>query len=105
MLVFAVVVAGYGSGADVGTFADIGVAYVGEMRDLGVRAYGALLYLDEAPDLSPVLDFSAASQVSEGTNLCVSAYIGVAYDRRPENDVAALDPYVAQYGISPDANA
>ena len=52
MLVEAVVVAGDGAGADIGAGADLGVADIGQMIDLGAGVDQRRLGLDEVADLA-----------------------------------------------------
>ena len=65
VLVDAVVVGGDRGGAEVRALADVGVADVGEVRDLGARADVGVLDLDERADLRALAQDGAGAQVGE----------------------------------------
>ena len=65
VLVDAVVVAGDGSGADVGAFADFAVTEVGEMVGFGSLTEARLFHFDEVADVSVFADLVSGAQVGE----------------------------------------
>src|SRR5271163_3124939 len=79
MLVEAVVVAGYGSGADVGVRPDPGVADISQVIDLGALLDLGLLDLDEVADSGVGGDVRSRPQTGERA------------DRRAPGDPRALE--------------
>ena len=69
VLVDAVVVAGDGASADVGAFADLRVAEIGEMAGLGAFAELRFLGFDEVADVRVLADLAAGAEVREGADL------------------------------------
>src|SRR5580700_401203 len=67
----AVIVAGDGAGADVGTGADMGVADVGEMVDLDAGLQNRGLGLDEVADFRSVAERGPRSQPRKGADQSV----------------------------------
>ena len=88
MLVEPVIIAGDGTGADIGARADTGVADVGEVVDLGPRLHARLLDLDEIADMDLRPDIGPGPEPREGPDN------GIGADRR------ALD-----MAIGPDFHA
>src|SRR5919199_3262354 len=75
VLLHAVVVGGYGTGTDVGVLPDLGVAHVGEVRDL-------------APSTHPrVLDLAVGSHLRVGPEHGTRPQEGVGTDARPRSDL------------------
>src|SRR4051794_5035372 len=64
-----VVVGGDRAGAEVAAGADLGVADVGEMRDLGALPDLRVLYLDEGADLGVRSELGTGTQIGEGADL------------------------------------
>src|SRR5947209_5551530 len=64
----AVVVGGDGAGPQVGVGADVGVAHVGQMRDLGPGADVRVLDLHEGAGLGALLELGPGAQVGEGAH-------------------------------------
>ena len=74
-----VIVAGDGSGADIGLRPDVGVADIGQVIDLGALADIGLLDLDEVAHLGAIGQLRLGAQPGERT------------DRGPRPDGGALD--------------
>src|SRR5271166_6521149 len=72
MFVYAVIVAGDGSGADVHACADFCVAQVGKMIRLRSFAQLDLLSLDEVAHVRALADLAAGPQVRIGADRCTS---------------------------------
>jgi len=94
----AVIVAGNGAGADVGFRADFGVADVGEMRNLGPFADGALFDFDEIADAGAFEEVGFRAEAGEGTD------DDFGFDAAFGEDAVGLDEnIVAENGVVKDA--
>src|SRR5690606_31468250 len=94
-LVHAVVVAGDGARADIDPRADVGVANIGKVVDLGAGAQHGLLDLDEVAHMGLVAHLSAGSQARirpdnrfPGNRGIVDVGVGVNAGPGPDGSVA-----------------
>ena len=95
VLVLAVVVGGDRSGADVGPLADVGIADVGQVRDLRAGADVRVLDLDERAGLRSLAQHGARAQVRERPDADPVADVGPVEIRVDDRRLVA-DPRVDQ---------
>jgi phosphoglycolate phosphatase len=107
----AVVVAGDGARADVGEFADVGVANIGQVADLDAFVEDGVLDFDEVANMHVFSKFRAGAQSCEGADLGATADVaafqmaealdfcaGLNRDTGAEDDVGADDRVAADMG-------
>ena len=105
VLVHAVVVAGDGAGADIGSFADLRVAEVGEMVGLCALAEPRLFGLDKVAHVRVFADFASGAQVGKGADLRAIGDGGILEDAALADENAVAQGAVLDHREGADAAA